>query len=91
MQWDIRKFVSEAIKEKHYVLQKWISPYAKKITTIVHTRFGRQLLNYVTKQKCGASPSEQRLIINKKMIKKPYFKHLINGKSDSGQVDYNKN
>ena len=50
MQWDITKFFSESIKEKHNLLQKGISSNAKKITTIVNARFGRKILNYVTEK-----------------------------------------
>ena len=51
MQWDTTKFVSEYIKEKQNVLQKGSNPMRKKVTTIVHARFGRKLFNYVTKHK----------------------------------------
>ena len=51
MQWDITKFVSEYINETHNVIQKGIYTNEKIVTTIMHTRFGRQLLNYVTKHK----------------------------------------
>ena len=47
MQWDITKFVIESIKDKFNVLQKGILPNVKKVTTIVHARFQRPLLNYV--------------------------------------------
>ena len=59
MQCKITKFFSEAIKKKHIVPQKWISPNAKKVTLIVHASFGRKLLNHVTKHKWSISPLEE--------------------------------
>ena len=70
MQWDITKFVNEAIKDEQKKIQKGISSNAKNVTTIVHIRFGRKLLNYMMEYKWSISPLEQKLLLRKTKITK---------------------
>ena len=70
IQWGIIKFLNEAIKDEQNVFQKGISSNAKNVTTIVHIRFGRKLLNYMMEYKWSISPLEQKLLLRKTKITK---------------------
>ena len=75
MQWNIIKSVVEVINYKNNVFQKGISPNAKRVTTIVQKRFGRQLFNYVTKHRWKCPTFRQNKLLHKMMIIVFYFKH----------------
>ena len=63
---------------------------SKKVTKIVHTIFGRQFLNYVTKQRWVSHLQRNKSFSTRWWWQNLYYKHLKHGKISSGQVDYNK-